>query len=100
MPPERVREYLGRYESRLVDAELVETEQGLEFRYELKGGFPTPDTPPPPNPPPDPVAFASDDELFVPEGPFKGDRAVFLRDADGHIEWLRAGGRLYAPTDR
>ncbi len=100
MPAERLSEYLGRYESKLADAELVQTESGLEFRYELKGGFPTPDTPAPPNPPPDPVAFASEDEVFVPEGPFKGDRARFLRAADGRIEWLRAGGRLYAPAGR
>ena len=99
MPPERLQEYLGRYESRLADAELVATESGLEFRYELKGGFPTPDTPPPPNPPPDPIAFASEDEVFVPEGPSKGQRALFLRGRDGRIEWLRAGGRLYAPVD-
>jgi CubicO group peptidase (beta-lactamase class C family) len=97
MPAERLSEYLGRYESKLSNAELVQTETGLEFRYELKGGFPTPDTPAGPNPPPDPVAFASEDEVFVPEGPFKGDRARFLRDADGRIEWLRLGGRLYAP---
>jgi hypothetical protein len=101
LPPERLREYLGRYESRLADAELVQTDSGgLEFRYELKGGFPTPDTPPPPNPPPDPVAFASEDEVFVPEGIFKGDRALFLRDRNGRIEWLRLGGRLYAPVHR
>jgi CubicO group peptidase (beta-lactamase class C family) len=99
MPPERLREYLGRYQSRLADAELVETEAGLEFRYELKGGFPTPDTPAPPNPPPDPIAFASEDEVFVPDGPFKGDRALFLRNPEGRIEWLRLGGRLYAPVD-
>jgi CubicO group peptidase (beta-lactamase class C family) len=97
MPAERLSEYLGRYESKLANAELVQTKAGLEFRYELKGGFPTPDTPAGPNPPPDPVAFASEDEVFVPDGPFKGDRARFLRDADGRIEWLRLGGRLYAP---
>jgi CubicO group peptidase (beta-lactamase class C family) len=100
MPADRLREYLGRYESRMADAELVKTDSGLELRYEFKGGFPNPDTPPPPNPPPDPVAFASDDEVFVPEGPSKGDRAVFLRDAAGRIEWLRLGGRLYAPRSR
>ena len=100
MPAERLSEYLGRYESKLSDLELAQTEQGLELRLELKGGFPTPDTPPGPNPPPDPVAFASEDEVFVPEGPFKGDRARFLRDSDGRIEWLRAGGRLYAPAGR
>src|SRR5919108_2580753 len=85
--------YLGRYESRMADALLVRTDDGIELRMESKGGFPTPDTPPVPPPPPAPIAFASEDEIFVPEGLFKGERALFLRDEDGNIKWLRLGGR-------
>ncbi len=91
--------YLGRYESRLADAFLVETDSGIELRIEPRGGFPTPDTPPPPPPPAAPIAFASEEEIFVPEGIFKGERALFLRDEEGKIEWLRMGGRVYAPVD-
>ena len=80
------------------DLVLERADGRLQVRLLPKGGFPTPDTPPSPAPPPAPVAFASPDELFVTEGIFKGDRAVFLRDEDGHIRWLRAGGRIYRPV--
>jgi CubicO group peptidase (beta-lactamase class C family) len=100
LPRERLEEYLGRYEARLSDVVLAEASGRLEARVEPKGGFPTPDTPPPPAPPPLPIAFASENEIFVPEGMFKGDRGVFLRDADGKIAWLRVGGRVYAPAGR
>jgi CubicO group peptidase (beta-lactamase class C family) len=89
--------YLGRYESRMGDIVLGRTDDGIELRYEPKGGFPTPETPPEPAPPPGPIAFASEDELFVPEGIWKGMRGVFLRDGDGGIVWLRLGGRVYSP---
>ena len=100
LPRERLQEYLGRYEARMSDLVLADTNHGLEVRLEPKAGFPTPETPPSPPPPPIPVAFSSENEIFVPEGMFKGDRAVFLRDADGRIAWLRVGGRVYAPAGR
>jgi CubicO group peptidase (beta-lactamase class C family) len=90
--------YLGRYEAQMSDLVLERADGRLQVRLLPKGGFPTPETPPSPAPPPAPVAFASPDELFVTEGIFKGDRAVFLRDEDGHIRWLRAGGRIYRPV--
>ena len=99
LPPERLQEYLGRYEARMGDVVLYEADAGVELRLEPKGGFPTPHTPPPPPPPPIPIAFSSEDEIFVPEGMFKGDRAVFLRHGDGGIAWLRVGGRVYAPVN-
>jgi CubicO group peptidase (beta-lactamase class C family) len=91
--------YLGRYEARMADVELVETEGGLELRYLPKGGFPTPDTPPSPPPPPATVRFASEDELFAVDDLWKGERLRFLRDENGEIKWLRAGGRVFAPVD-
>jgi CubicO group peptidase (beta-lactamase class C family) len=92
--------YLGRYTARMADLELVQTEAGLELRFLPKGGFPTPDTPVPPPPPPAFVRFASEDELFCVDDLWKGERAIFLRDADGRIRWLRIGGRIYAPAGR
>ncbi len=94
-----VERYLGRYSARMADVELVQTESGLELRYEPKGGFPTPDTPPPPAPPPAVVQFASENELFAVDELWKGTRGLFLRDPDGQIRWLRLGGRIYAPAD-
>lgn len=91
--------YLGRYSARMADLELAETESGLELRYLPKGGFPTPETPAPPPPPPATVCFASEDELFCVDDLWKGERLLFLRDPEGRIQWLRAGGRVYAPVD-
>ncbi len=98
LEPGRVQDYLGRYESNMADVVLAQTDGRLELRLEPKGGFPTPDTPPEPTPPPVPFAFAGEQEIFVPEGVFKGERAAFLRDDDGRIAWLRLGGRVYAPA--
>jgi CubicO group peptidase (beta-lactamase class C family) len=92
--------YLGRYSARMADIELVEGESGLELHYLPKGGFPTPDAPPSPPPPPASVRFASRDELFAVDDLWKGERMLFLRDPDGRIRWLRAGGRVFAPADR
>ena len=86
--------YVGRYTARMADIDLVETESGLELRFVPKGGFPTPDTPPEPPPPPASVRFATPDELFAVDDLWKGERILFLRDADGRIEWMRAGGRV------
>ncbi len=91
--------YLGRYEARMGDLVLERADGRLQIRVIPKGGFPTPDMPPSPAPPPAPIAFASPDEIFVPEGDWKGDRALFLRDEDGNIRWLRAGGRVYKPVE-
>ena len=91
--------YLGRYTSKMADIDLVQTDSALELRFIPKGGFPTPDTPPSPPPPPATVRFASADELFAVDDLWKGDRIRFLRDAEGRIEWMRAGGRVFAPVD-
>lgn len=91
--------YLGWYTSRLADVELAEGDEGLELRYIPKGGFPTPDTPPAPAPPPASIRFASEDELFAVDDIWKGTRCLFLRDDDGRITWLRAGGRVYKPVE-
>jgi CubicO group peptidase (beta-lactamase class C family) len=91
--------YLGRYEARMADVELVQTDIGLELHYLPKGGFPTPETPPMPAPPPATVKFASENELFAVDDLWKGERIRILRDADGGIAWMRAGGRVFKPVD-
>jgi hypothetical protein len=83
----------------MADVELVQTDDGLELRYLPKGGFPTPDTPPMPPPPPATVRFASEDELFAVDDVWKGERIRILRDADGRIAWMRAGGRVFKPLE-
>ena len=66
---------------------------------------PRPGVEPPPNgwppyPPPARCCFTAYDELVVIEGPSIGSRIQILRAADGSIEWLRFGLRLYAPEGR
>ena len=61
-------EYLGRYESALIEAELGATTGQLVLAITPKGGFPKKDSPPPPAPPPEPVAFYAPDRLFATGG--------------------------------
>jgi len=91
--------YLGRYEARMADVEISRADDALQLRFLPKGGFPTPDSPAPPAPPPALVRFASENELFAVDDLWKGERIVILRDSGGRIEWLRVGGRVFAPVD-
>jgi CubicO group peptidase (beta-lactamase class C family) len=90
--------YLGRYEARMADVELVQADEGIELRYIPKGGFPTPETPPMPPPPPATVRFSSEDDLFAVDDTWKGEKMRVLRDADGGIAWMRVGGRVFKPV--
>ena len=60
-------EYLGTYRTPLIDAELVQTDDGLQLVVTSRGGFPTEDSPPMPSPPPAPIAFYERDRMVVPE---------------------------------
>jgi CubicO group peptidase (beta-lactamase class C family) len=90
-----VDEYLGSYESALIEAELRRDDGTLVLDVAPKGGFPKKDSPPPPAPPPEPVAFYAPDRLFATGG--TPGEAEFLRGEDGSIEWFRVGGRVMAP---
>ena len=90
-----VAEYLGRYESALIEAELRRDEGTLVLAIAPKGGFPKKDSPPQPAPPPEPVAFNAPNRLFATGG--TPGEADFLRAADGSIAWFRVGGRVMAP---
>jgi CubicO group peptidase (beta-lactamase class C family) len=92
-------EYVGTYRTPLIDAELVQTDDGLQLVVTSRGGFPTKDSPPMPSPPPAPIAFYERDRMVVPEGPAKGTEVEFLRGPDGRIAWLRLGGRVMQPVD-
>lgn len=96
---EELHEYAGRYTAQLNDIELEPEDGGLRATLSLKGGFPTPDTPPPPPLPPGRLVF-HDGERVSGVGELRGARGEFLRDAGGKIEWLRFGGRLYRPQPR
>ena len=93
---EELEEYAGRYSAQMADIELEPEDGGLKATLMLKGGFPTPETPPPPPYPPGQLVF-HEGERVSGVGEFRGARGEFLRDADGKIEWFRFGGRLYRP---
>lgn len=95
-PESELEEYLGRYDAQMGMLELEAEDGKLLGTLTLKGGFPTPDTPPPPPIPPGHFVFHGDDRVSG-EGEFRGDNGEFLRDDAGKIEWFRFGGRLLRP---
>jgi CubicO group peptidase (beta-lactamase class C family) len=93
---DELEEYAGRYSAQLNDVELEPEDGGLRGTMFLKGGFPTPETPPPPPYPPGRLVFHDGDRVSG-EGELHGARGEFLRDESGKIVWFRFGGRLYRP---
>ena len=94
---ERLKTYAGNYDAALDRCELTVQDGNLMLLYHLKGGFPTPDSPPGETPPPTRLAFWDADKIIGLDEPFKGDRGEFLRRADGSIAWFRFGSRVHAP---
>ncbi len=82
----------GRYHAELSDAALDLSDTGLIYRSFSHNKLKV--NPPPQDPPPSRVAFTSDDEFTLLDGPMKDTRGEFLR-ANGAVRWLRVGGRVY-----
>jgi CubicO group peptidase (beta-lactamase class C family) len=97
LEPGRLAEYAGRYRAWISDIDLTVAGDALELQLTQTRAFPKPDSPIPPPPPPARFVFYDEDRVFAPDGVWKGTRVEFLRDGDGRIAWLRAGGRIYAP---
>ena len=97
LPAERLAEYAGRYRAQAADLVLSAEADGLRLQVAPKGGFPTANAPPSPAPPPVRLAFCGEDQVVALDEPMRGNRGEFLRGAGGRIQWLRIGGRLYAP---
>jgi len=76
----------------LSDARLELSDTGLVYlshsHNKLKND------PPPQDPPPSRVAFTSEDQFTLLDGPMKDTRGEFLREA-GNVKWMRVGGRVY-----
>jgi CubicO group peptidase (beta-lactamase class C family) len=96
LPAARYAQLAGRYAAELSDAQLDISDTGLIYRSfshnKLKAD------PPPQDPPPSRVAFTSDAQFTLLDGPLKDARGEFLTDASGNVRWMRVGGRVYRPT--
>ncbi len=94
-PDKELQEFVGHYESRLAHLDVTVQDGGLLMNVTPQPGFPYKDSPPSPAPPPVPLAFISDAELFVTDGPLKGGHVDVIRDEAGRVAWLRASGRVH-----
>jgi CubicO group peptidase (beta-lactamase class C family) len=92
----RYAQLAGRYTAELSDAQLDISDTGLIYRSfshnKLKND------PPPQDPPPSRVAFTSDSQFTLLDGPLKDTRGEFLAGDAGKVRWMRVGGRVYRPT--
>lgn len=91
---EKLAPYVGRYTSPMAINDLSLQGGQLMLQITLKGGFPTPETPPPPSPPPVRLALYGEDRVVALDFPLKGERGEFLRNPDSSVAWLRFGGRI------
>jgi len=95
-PAATLEAYAGRYVSPMRELDLTVHEGAFMLKVTPKGGFPTPDSPPGTPPPPVRMALYAEDRAVALDPPMKDALAEFLRDADGNVVWLRAGGRVHA----
>jgi hypothetical protein len=97
LPAARYAQLARRYTAELSDAQLDISDTGLIYRSfshnKLKND------PPPQDPPPSRVAFTSQTQFTLLEGPLKDTRGEFLTDAAGTVRWMRVGGRVYKPSN-
>lgn len=91
--PEELQPYVGRYGDQMVDLHLYLEGGKLILQPEVKQGLPGQEMPPPE--PPVTLSRYAPDKLVMLDGPMSGAHVEFVRTGDA-IEWLRAGGRLYA----
>lgn len=94
-PESELAEFAGIYDAQAQSIELTPKAGGLHVQLHIKGGFPTPETPPQPDPEAYESAFYAPDRTIVTSGLEKGTRAEFLRSIHGQIEWLRVSGRIH-----
>lgn len=89
MTRDALDEYAGTYEARLARLELYVKDGEMMVQSTPLGGFPDKDSPPPPPPPPSRLAFFGIDQAIALDEPLIHTKCEFLRDDDGHIQWLR-----------
>jgi hypothetical protein len=97
LPAASLAEYAGHYRAQMGDFLIEPHGETLRAQAVPKGGFPNADSPPSPPPPPVRMAVCGPDQIIGLDEPMRGTRGEFLRGPDGRVQWLRIGGRLYAP---
>ncbi|HET7746002.1 MAG TPA: serine hydrolase domain-containing protein, partial [Vicinamibacteria bacterium] len=91
---EALAEYAGLYSRPFAEATVTVKDGRLQVAGRQKQGFPTRETPIPPPAPAVAVALYAKDRVIGVEGPAKGLRGEFLRDASGRVAYFRWGGRI------
>jgi hypothetical protein len=92
--------YAGNYETIAASVELTPSEGRLSAKVALKPHFAAmlreqgEDVPEEQPPIPLAILAGEPDRFVVPDGPGKGMRGYFQRDADGHVTGVHLGGRL------
>jgi CubicO group peptidase (beta-lactamase class C family) len=95
----QLEEYAGTYVGRAFGTTIeLEVQSSVLVRTVNMGDLSSVISTPAPPIPPARCELLEGDLLQVLEGDSKGSKHEFLRDATGRIEWLRAGGRVYAKT--
>ena len=90
-----LKAYEGRYSRPFADVIVTLDNGRLAAQTVQKRGFPNASAPvPPPGPKVAYVFYAADRAIAV-EGPQKGARIDFIRNSDGSLGWVRAGGRIH-----
>lgn len=90
--------YAGRYARPFSDVVITVDNGTLHVQAIAKRGFPNASAPVPPPGPKVPFAFYATDRAVATGGPQKGARIDFIRNADGSLGWVRAGGRILRKT--
>ncbi len=80
-------EYVGTYDSEMMATDV--TRDGAALQVQMRPLKPPKGWEAGPTPPPLRAGFTAPDRLIVLDGPAKGMRATFIRNANGDIEWLR-----------
>lgn len=101
---DKLEQYAGMYETIAAFAKITVDDGGLLLKVDakpeaLKELYDAGEDPPPEYPPfPVGLLPGDGDRYIITDGPAKGMKGYFVRDADGNIEAVHAGGRLATRT--
>jgi hypothetical protein len=103
---EELQPFVGNYETIAAFAKMTADDGGLLLKVEMKPHIleqlSEAGEEPPTEYPPFPMGLleGEGDRYIITDGPAKGMKGYFVRDADGRIEAVHVGGRLATRTDK